>query len=153
MCVFSVSSLVTTYSGTGSPLHRQTIFKPLDHRRRFSPSRHAAQVVGLSRIQQHLRTPIDHRVIWWDWNGRGECEKHTTSHRTFNRHVLRQTNILRTVSLALLDLRAASGAWHSYRESSDRSADRISRLYWPNSCTRNTRYLGQAGTHTGTHSR
>lgn len=56
-------------------------------------------------------------------------------------------NILRTVSLALLDLRAASGAWHSYRESSDRSADRISRLYWPNSCTRRTRYLGQAAPH------
>ncbi len=80
-------SLFETHSGTGSPLHRQTIFKPFNHRRRFSPSRHAAQVVGLPRVQQHLRTAIDHRVVWGDWSGRGRVlETHIVSH-TLYRHM------------------------------------------------------------------
>lgn len=58
---------------------------------------------------------------------------------------------LRTVSLALLDLRAASVAWHSYSESSVKSADVISRLYCPTSRIRKTRYRGHAETHTPLH--
>lgn len=53
-------------------------------------------------------------------------------------------DLLSTLSLALLERRAASVAWHSYRESSDSWALEISRLYWPMSRERSTRYLGQA---------
>lgn len=112
MCGFSARawlSFFQTHCGTGSPLHRQTVFKPLDHGRRFSPSRHAAQVVGLPRIQQHLRTPVDHRVIWGDWSRReGSVRKHKTPSHTLHAYV--GADVLRTVSLALLDLSAASGA-------------------------------------------
>ncbi|KAG7261579.1 hypothetical protein CRUP_017220 [Coryphaenoides rupestris] len=54
-------------------------------------------------------------------------------------------NSLSTLSLALRERSAASVAWHSYSESSDSSEWEISRLYWPMSITRSTRYLGQAG--------
>lgn len=56
-----------TYSGADGAIHRQPVFEPLDHRGRFGPPRHAAQVVGLPSDQQHLWTPVDHRVIWGDW--------------------------------------------------------------------------------------
>lgn len=57
---------------------------------------------------------------------------------------LQPVHLLSTLSLALLERRAASVAWHSYRESSDSSALEISKLYWPMSRARITRYLGHA---------
>lgn len=73
-----VDFFLSTYSCTESPIHRQTIFKPLDHRRGFSPPRHTAQVVGLPRVKQHLRTPIDDRVVWGDWTRREQCVRNLT---------------------------------------------------------------------------
>lgn len=62
----------------------------------------------------------------------------------FNWEYVLHSDLLSTLSLALLERRAASVAWHSYRESSDSWALEISRLYWPMSRERSTRYLGQA---------
>lgn len=64
---------------------------------------------------------------------------------------LQPIHLLSTLSLALLERRAASVAWHSYSESSDKSAWEISKLYWPMSRARRTRYLGHAVGHTHTH--
>lgn len=68
----------------------------------------------------------------------------SSTKRNFYQMYLWNSDLLSTLSLALLERRAASVAWHSYRESSDSWALEISRLYWPMSRERSTRYLGQA---------